>query len=290
MIKQLNNLESSIDRDEYSQFSEFLDSVCGIKLGDNKQYLVSTRVRRILMENKFSSLSELTQRIQQGGDRSLRQQVIDAMTTNETFWFRDNYPFDYLAKTLLPLLCEQPNTLGKKIRIWTAACSSGQEPYSISMMAEESLTQPFSKKPRDIEVVATDLSSKILEAAKKGRYDNLALTRGLSKERASAFFSQIDSDTWGINNKIKARVNFRPLNLKDSFFLLGKFDIVFCRNVLIYFSTEFKKEILIKIHSTLAVDGMLFLGASESVSGLNDYYEMVHCNPGVAYRAKLLNR
>ena len=206
------------------------------------------------------------------------------MTTNETFWFRDVYPFEYLAKVLLPELAKRkPN---EKVRIWSAACSSGQEPYSISMVVEESMRGKLVGRGCDAEILATDLSASVLDIATQGIYDRPSLLRGLSTERARDFFVQQDDDNWRVKDSVRNRVRFRPLNLQESFFLLGKFDIIFCRNVLIYFSSELKLEILRKLHANLQPGGILFLGSSENIAGLNDLYEMVSCNPGLAYRAK----
>ncbi len=277
----------NLDAHEYQAFSAFLRVACGIDLGANKQYLVSTRVRRILVEHNLHSLAELTKLIQQDGQRSLRQKVIDAMTTNETFWFRDSYPFEYLGKTLLPSLAKQQKSQ-EKTRIWSAACSSGQEPYSISMVVEEGMRGIFSTRCSDADILATDVSASVLDSAKLAVYDRLSLVRGLSSQRTNDFFLQIDADSWRLKDSVRNRVRFRQLNLQESFYLLGRFDVVFCRNVLIYFSTELKAEILRKIHGVLNPGGVLFLGSSESISGLSDLYEMVNCNPGVAYRAKIL--
>ncbi len=285
MNKSLMGEIPHLDPNEYQAFSVFLRTACGIDLGANKQYLVSTRIRRILLENKLASLGELTQLIQKDNQRLLRQRVIDAMTTNETFWFRDGYPFDYLGKVLLPALAKQKP--GEKIKIWSAACSSGQEPYSISMVVEEGMRGRLLARGCDAEILATDVSSSVLEVAKEGIYDRLSLVRGLSSERNGEHFLQLDGDTWRVKDSVRNRVRFRPLNLQESFFLLGKFDIVFCRNVLIYFSSDLKLEILRKIHANLNPGGILFLGSSENITGLNDLYEMVNCNPGVAYRAKI---
>lgn len=276
-----------LDTQEYQAFAVFLRTACGIDLGANKQYLVSTRVRRILVEHGLHSLDELTKLIQLDSQRLLRQKVIDAMTTNETFWFRDTYPFDYLGKTLLPTLAKQQKS-NEKTRIWSAACSSGQEPYSISMLVEEGMRGIFSTRCNDADILATDVSASVLESAKQAVYDRLSLVRGLSSQRCNEFFVQVDADSWRLKESVRNRVRFRSLNLQESFYLLGRFDVVFCRNVLIYFSTDLKTEILRKIHGVLNPGGILFLGSSESISGLSDLYEMVNCNPGVAYRAKAL--
>ncbi len=269
---------------EFQEFRDFLQKVAGIDLGDNKQYLVSTRLRRVLAEYECSSLSDLTKLIQRPGNMQAKQKVIDEMTTNETFWFRDSYPFDYLKSKILPELSQQRSA--GRARIWSAACSSGQEPYSLSMMIEESMKKNFATKNLNVEIVATDLSSVILDKAKTGEYDRLSISRGLSKERLDNFFDSAGPDLWRAKPGIKSRINFRPLNLQESFVTLGKFDVVFCRNVLIYFSAELKKDILTRIHATLKPGGALFLGSSESLSGASGLFDMVHCNPGVMYRAK----
>lgn len=275
-----------IELDEYRQFSDFLRSMCGIDLGANKQYLVATRVRRILIECQLASVGALTAALTDGANRQLRQKVIDAMTTNETFWFRDTYPFQYLAETVLPELSRVKSP--GKIKIWSAACSSGQEPYSISMIFEEALRSRYNRSICEGDILATDLSSVVLDAAREGRYDRISLARGLSDERRKDFFDPAGADTWQLKPTVRNRVRFRSLNLQDSYVLLGKFDVVFCRNVLIYFAADLKLQILKKIHSTLAPGGYLFLGSSESITGLNDYFEMINCSPGIAYRAKSL--
>lgn len=272
-----------LDPSEFQRFRDFLQDICGIDLGQNKQYLVANRVRRIMLDHRFNNLTELMQCIDHGGNRRLRQQVIDAMTTNETFWFRDGYPFDYLANKLLPDLHRDKK--GAPIRIWSAACSSGQEPYSLSIIVEE-FFRSLGGIRTPVEILATDLSSSILAQAREGIYDRLSLTRGLSEQRLKTFFKPKGEDRWQIEAAIRGRVQFRPLNLQDSYYLLGKFDVVFCRNVLIYFSAHLKREILRKIHGVMAPGGYLFLGSSETISELNDLFEMIHCTPGVVYRVR----
>lgn len=284
MKKSIISELPDIKAEEYQQFSDFLRSACGIDLGANKQYLVATRIRRILGESGLQCLGALISAIGVNGDSHLRQKVIDAMTTNETFWFRDSYPFQYLANTLIPEISK--NKGAGKIKIWSAACSSGQEPYSISMIFEETCRNRFGRAICDGEILGTDLSSVILDLAREGCYDRTSLARGLSEERRLDFFVPIHDDIWQVRPAVRSRVRFRSLNLQDSFYLLGKFDIVFCRNVLIYFSSELKVQILKKIHESLLPGGYLFLGSSESLSGMSEYFEMVNCNPGIVYRAK----
>lgn len=275
----------NLDQQEFDQFRQFLEDACGISLGDNKQYLVTNRIRRILEENNIASFGELVRVLKQGFNRKLKDQVIDSMTTNETFWFRDNYPYDHLKNTLLPQLMAPNNRMFGPVRIWSAACSSGQEPYSISMMAEEYKRQAMGNLPRPVQIVATDLSSTVLDQAKRGEYDKLSVMRGLSADRLERYFDNPNPALWRVKSFVKERIDFRSLNLMDSYAGLGKFDIVFCRNVLIYFNADLKRQILQKIHAALKPQGLLFLGSSEGLAGAADLFEMVRCEPGILYKA-----
>ena len=266
----------------FALFRDFLQDACGILLGDNKEYLVSSRLNGIMTELGVSGLDELVAQMRR--TTRLKEQVVDAMTTNETLWFRDIHPFNILRERLLPEVSETAGI--QPLRIWSAACSSGQEPYSISMTIED--LKRF--KPGLIKagerIVATDISPTMLEHARRGEYDMLAVGRGLQKDHLARYFSQTTEGGWKVNREIQTRVEFKSLNLLGSYSALGKFDIVFCRNVLIYFSSELKQQILRKIHAQLKPGGYLLLGASESLGHLNDIYEMVHCSPGIIYRAK----
>jgi chemotaxis protein methyltransferase CheR len=251
-------------------------------LGDNKQYLVKSRLRRIMEENKLSTLGDLLERVKRTGRSSLKEVVIDAMTTNETLWFRDNHPFRILQEKLLPEFGDRKSA--QSLRIWSAACSTGQEPYSVAMIIEEFRRQRPGRL-RDVKITATDISKSVLEVARRGEYEMIAIGRGLSPERQKQFFTPAMNGSWQIRPQIKNMVEFRELNLLERY-MLGKFDIVMCRNVLIYFSAELKKDILTRIHATLNPGGYLILGASESLNGLPHLYEMVQCHPGIIYRKK----
>lgn len=272
------------DQGEFDHFRQFLEDACGISLGDNKQYLVSNRIRRLLDEYQLTSFSELVNALKRNTHRKLRDQVIDAMTTNETFWFRDTYPYEHLRTQLLPNLIASDRA-GGPIRIWSAACSSGQEPYSISMVAEELKRQSMGSLARPVQIVATDLSSTVLEQARRAEYDRLSVLRGLSSERLERYFDHPDEKLWRVKPFIRERVEFRALNLMDSYAALGKFDIVFCRNVLIYFNADLKRQILQKIHASLKPQGVLYLGSSEGLASAAHLFEMVRCEPGILYRA-----
>lgn len=269
---------------DFEQFRVFLEKTCGILLGSNKQYLVSSRLNKLMEQNNIKTLGELVQRIQSQPRGGLREQVVDAMTTNETLWFRDTYPFEVLKSRVLPELIKA--NPGQRLRIWSAASSSGQEPFSLSMAIDEFERSNLGQLKSGVQIVATDLSASMLTACKAGEYDSLAMGRGLSQERLQRYFDPKEPGRWVVKPAIRNRVEFRMLNLLDSYASLGKFDIVFCRNVLIYFSAEVKKDILTRIHATLKPGGYLFLGASEALNGLPDLYQMVQCSPGIIYKVK----
>jgi chemotaxis protein methyltransferase CheR len=272
----------SLAENEYHQFRLFLEQHSGIVLGDSKQYLVRSRLAPLMGKYNLPSLSDVVKHSMKPTERQLRTEVIDAMTTNETLWFRDRYPFELLFNSILP----NYSRLGRPVKIWSAACSSGQEPYSLSMTVLEYLQRKPGTLPGGANILATDLSPSMLERCKNAEYDNLALARGLSDERKRQFFDALPSGNMVIKNNVKQLVNFRAHNLLENYTLLGKFDIIFCRNVLIYFSPEAKRKILRQFAAALNPKGILFLGASESIAGLSDEFDMVRCNPGIYYQKR----
>lgn len=267
----------------YNEFRKYLQDSCGILLGDNKQYLVDSRVGRILQDYKIPDLGDLVTRLRKEPLSPLKQTVIDAMTTNETLWFRDGHPFDIFKNRLLPEL--QDKSGSKNIRVWSAACSSGQEPYSLSISVEEYRRNAMGVLKAPVDIVATDLSKSILAVATEGIYDSLSVARGLSPERLRLYFDQ-DSDKWHIKPFVKQRVAYRYLNLCDSYGALGRFDVIFCRNVLIYFSADLKTDILTRLHRALNPGGYLIVGASEGISNVSHLFDMIQCRPGIIYQAK----
>jgi len=258
-----------------------LEDACGIVLGDNKQYLVTSRLTKLISDNEIDSFSTLMKRMKV--DEKLRNCIMDAMTTNETSWFRDVYPFDILKEKLLAeLINAQPRT----IRIWSAACSTGQEPYSLSMMVQEYLqSKPGSLSTNAVQIIGTDISPSVLAVAKSGVYEGVAVSRGLPKERKARFFQEIGAG-WEVSADIKKRVSFRELNLMQNYTLLGRFDIIYCRNVLIYFSTELKRDILARMAKCLNPGGFLVLGGSESITNYSNEFDLVRWRNGVIYQLK----
>ncbi|MFW7524849.1 protein-glutamate O-methyltransferase [Vibrio ostreicida] len=271
----------TISDQEYRDFSRFLESQCGIVLGDSKQYLVRSRLSPLVAKFKISSLSDLLRDVVTGRNRDLRVAAVDAMTTNETLWFRDTYPFAVLSEKLLPEISANK----RPIKIWSAASSSGQEPYSMAMTILETQQRKPGMLP-NVAITATDISASMLDMCRQGIYDNLALGRGLSPERRRSFFEEAGDGRMKVKDNVKRLVNFRPQNLMESYALLGKFDIIFCRNVLIYFSPDMKSQVLNQMANSLNPGGYLLLGASESLTGLTDKFEMVRCNPGIIYKLK----
>jgi chemotaxis protein methyltransferase CheR len=271
---------------EYEEFRRFLEDACGILLGENKHYLVQSRLGRVATDSGVGSLGDLVGQLRRertGG--ALRERVIEAMTTNETFWFRDGHPFSILSGHVLPdYLSRKQRTL----RVWSAACSTGQEPYSISITVQEFL----SKNPgalSDVRIVATDISPSVLEEARAGYYDAMAVARGLPADIRDRYFQrdpQHWEERWRVRDDVRRRVQFTQANLRSGYSVLGRFDVIFCRNVLIYFSAESKRDILKRMAANLNPGGYLFLGASEAITQYSDAFDMLRCNPGVVYRKK----
>ena len=272
-------IQSSIAASEYDIFRRYLEDACGIVLGENKHYLVTSRLKRVTEEFSFPTLSDMMNTLVKGNDHHLREKVIDAMTTNETMWFRDVYPFEILKKDLIPELAKKK----APIKIWSAASSTGQEAYSISMTTTEFQQSNPGALTSNVEIVGTDISQTVVNQAKLGRYDELSVVRGLSPERRDKFFSKKD-EQWAINSDIMQRTRFTELNLLNNYSLLGKFDIIFCRNVLIYFSADMKKDILERMAEILKPGGTLILGGSESPTGYTKKFAMVRYPDGVVYR------
>ena len=270
---------------QYRRFAAFIEEKCGIVLGAGKQYLVNSRLSTLLSKFGISNVDELINKAMENTpNNKIQDAVIDAMTTNETLWFRDTYPYTALEQFILPELAKK----GKyPVRIWSAACSSGQEPYSIGIVVQEQMAKMIHIDPKQTQIIGTDLSPEMLATCKLGQYDVHALSRGLSAERKSKFFKPTrNPNIMQIDPRVKSMVEFRPMNLLGSYALMGKFDVIFCRNVLIYFSNDVKAEILRKLTMCLNPEGYLILGSTETLVGVADKYEMVRHSPGILYRLK----
>ncbi|MBN2722849.1 MAG: protein-glutamate O-methyltransferase CheR [Deltaproteobacteria bacterium] len=256
----------SVSVNEFKELQYFIEKQCGIQVGDNKKYLIETRLSRILFDLRMTSFTELINKLKIAPPKDLVVKIVDAMTTNETLWFRDSHPWQIFRDIIIPQLVSNAN--GRKIRIWSAACSTGQEPYTISMLIKDLHRKGILKStPDKFEITATDISPSALFLAMSGRYDNISMKRGFTDEWVefkTRYFSDKGRFT-EINPEIKKIIKFKRFNLQDSFIELGNFDMVFLRNVAIYFSKEFKKELFGKIHKTLNSGGLMMLGSSETL-------------------------
>ncbi|MGI9386527.1 MAG: CheR family methyltransferase [Methyloligellaceae bacterium] len=255
---------------EFQFIREMLKERSGLVLSEDKRYLIESRLEPVAKKNKLDSLSDLVQALMKPGSNMLRSEVTEAMTINESFFFRDKTPFDNLKEVMLPHLISA-RVSARKIRIWSAAASTGQEPYSIAIIIKE-MAHKLAGWQYDI--IGTDLSVDVLEKAKAGLYSQFEVQRGLPVQLLVKNFEQVGS-LWQIDNSLRAMVQYKSLNLLDNFSSLGKFDIVFCRNVLIYFDQLTKKDILARIAKQLAPDGFLVLGAAETTVGLTDEFKPI---------------
>lgn len=263
---------------DFEYLKEFLKNRSGIVLSADKLYLVESRLTPVARDLGMSGIDELISALAKTADESLKTRVTDAMTTNESFFFRDQTPFDNLKDHVLPAMIAARKAKGQnRIRIWSAACSSGQEPYTIAMMLLENKDK-FGDM--SFEILATDLSTEIVDKAKDGSYSQFEVQRGLPIQLLVKYFTQTET-AWQISEEIRKMVRFQTFNLLDSYGVLGKFDIIFCRNVLIYFDQETKGAILSRMADISAPDASLFLGGAESVIGITSDYQPVSGVRGV---------
>lgn len=244
---------------DFQAFRQYLYGQCGIDLKENKIHMVQSRLMAILPETGVADLGELVQKlINHSLPDKTKTRIVDALTTNETYWFRDPRQFEVLDQVILPEF--NRNRFAPR-KVWSAACSSGQEPFSISIAVEEFARSQGMAKP-NLQIVGTDLSSSILEKAKSAVFSDLSLSRGLPESLKQRYFYPYHGH-WQLHSDIVKRVSFRQLNLLKSFTSLGKFDLIFCRNVLIYFSSEVKRDILQRLVESLKPGGYLFLSSTE---------------------------
>lgn len=242
---------------------QFILQRTGILLTPEKRYLVETRLDPVIRSFQLPSLAALATKLKLG-DKPLETAVIDAITTNETLFFRDKLPFELFQNVMLPRLIAARKNTGR-IRIWCAACSTGQEPYSLSMIIDEMKTQLTGIT---VEILATDISEKVLQLAKNGVYSQFEVQRGLPIRMLMKHFKQVGT-RWQIDPAMGERIQYRSLNLLQPFKALGPFDIILCRNVLIYFGEATKRDVLDRLGDVLAPDGYLMLGGAETVLGLS---------------------
>lgn len=254
-----------VSKDTYKRLKDWIEHNCGIALSDSKVYLVETRLAPILAKLKCTSFDELVQKLSLRADPAIKDEIIDAITTNETLWFRDTSVWDFIEKTYLKeKLAENKG----KLRIWSAASSSGQEIYSLAMLMDAMAEKnpQFSTAVRSAEMLATDVSKNILQVAKRGRYSRMEMSRGLHPNYKEKYFDK-DRLFSTLKPEIRNRIKFDTLNLQSNFNHLGTFDTILCRNVTIYFSREFRQNLLWRLEKALKPGGVLIIGATESIIG-----------------------
>ena len=252
---------------EYEYLRKILKDHSGLDLSADKQYLIESRLLPLSRKCGLPGISELVQKMM-GGAPAITSQVVEAMTTNETFFFRDKVPFEHFREAIMPEVLKA--RVGRKsIRIWCAAGSTGQEPYSIAMSLKEMGTSLAGWR---VDIIATDLSTEVLEKSKSGIYSQFEVQRGLPIQLLVKYFKQ-NGELWQINPELRAMVQHRQLNLLHDFSQLGKFDVIFCRNVLIYFDQNTKINVFGRLARMMESDGFLVLGAAETVVGLTDVFK-----------------
>ncbi len=277
---------------EFELLREYIHNICGLTIPDNKAYLIQQRLEPLVKASGCRSFCEFHEKIRQSCSQVLNEQIISAITTNETSFFRDGHPFTAFKEYILPKLVRimqqkkaslKPGTM--KARLWSAAASTGQEPYSIAMLIYEYISD--NKHPgiscKDFEILATDISSKAISKAISGEYTELEIKRGLSSEIMAKYFTKA-----GVNQIIKSSiqnmVEFRQINLTRSFTVLGGFDVIFCRNVLIYFDKDTVSRIIDQFHNLLSDDGFLILGATENLYAVTDKFDSLRYGDTIIFK------
>ncbi len=262
--------------DDFNLVAKILKDRSGLVLGSDKAYLLESRLNPVARKYDLAGVDDLVAMIRAGGNEKLLVDITEAMTTNESFFFRDQKPFDQFRDLVLPYMLDH-RSQAKTLRIWCAACSSGQEPYSLAMLLKE---QAAGLAGWTIEILATDLSLEILSKAKEGIYSQFEVQRGLPVRLLVKYFKQ-DGERWQISDEIRSMVSFKPHNLLHQPQGLQQVDVVFCRNVLIYFDPETKTTTLHSISNVMAEDGFLFLGGAETVLGVSERFQLIPGQRGV---------
>ena len=272
--------KAALGPDEVRIVSSFLRAQTGIQLGESKKYLIESRLAGVARRHGFASVAQLCRALEQENGTPLGVEVVDSLTTNETSWFRDRKPFDALAYRILPEIAARKRD--RQLRVWSAACSTGQEPYSLAMLIHEN----GGFEHWMVRILATDVSHSALTQARKGQYSTLEMNRGLPKKYLEAYFTSEENGEWRVLPVIRQMVEFRFHRLQDSPDTPGTFDLIFCRNALIYFDLENKRRVLHNMYRALHPDGLLCLGGSESTFGITDAFEAVHIADATFYRRR----
>ncbi len=253
---------------DFEFLASFLKTNSGLTLTPDKAYLIESRLQPITVKHSKGDVAGLINALRSSASGDLRRDIIEAMTTNETSFFRDSKPFDIFKNEVLTKLIAA-RAAKKSLRIWCAAASSGQEPYSLAIMLKDDPRLAGWK----VDLIATDIDTSILAKANAGKYSKFEVQRGMPIQLLMKHFNKLNDDTWEVKSEIRSMVQFRQLNLLEDFASIGTVDVVFCRNVLIYFDAATKGTVLEKTARRLNDDGYLFLGGAETVLGVSAAFE-----------------
>ena len=272
----------NITKQELQVLIEYIYEICGVHLDSSKEYLVKTRLDNLVTKNGCASYSEFYYRARSDRSGKINGDMINAITTPETLFFRDKHPFEIMRSKLINELIKKKSkgAIPGQLRFWSAASSTGQEIYSLAIVLRETI--PNIEK-HQISLLATDISDVVLDLAKAGRYNKFEISRGLTPQQLTKYFIEKDQ-YWQIKDEIRKMVRFQKLNLMKPFIGLGTFDIVFCRNVAIYFTLEDRKKLFDRIADLIVPEGYLFIGSSEFLTGISERFKAVRHGKAIYYQ------
>ncbi len=285
-----------LSEQDFGRLTRYIRSICGLSLGREKKYLVLQRLEEMVRECADGDFARFADMLEDAPCAEKRERIIAAITTNETSFFRDNNPFNAVQNHLLDHMAvgqrqwkaeAEVQPIPRKVRIWSAGASTGQEPYSLAILILEYLeaNSGTGLKVEDFQILATDISGKALSRAVAGRYSKQEVARGLSTERLEKWFHR-QGKGWAANDEVKGLVEFRKINLIESFGLYCRFDLILCRNVLIYFDESMRRSIVERLHDRLEGNGALILGGSENLYTLTSKFRSETLEGGIVYRKK----
>jgi chemotaxis protein methyltransferase CheR len=276
----------AINHEEFELLREYIQRECGIVVGDEKVYLIESRLARLVVETKSKNFKEFYLKAKSDISKKIRNKIIDAMTTNETLWFRDAKPWTAIKEVIIPKFIKDLKSGSKRtINIWSAASSTGQEPYSFAMLVLEALRKEPRIRKEQFKILATDISPSALFMAISGRYNTIAMSRGMIPQFRDKYFVK-NGPVSVISDEVKSMVTFKKFNLQRPFTKVPQSDLIFCRNVAIYFSADFKKELFKKIHQKLNKDGYFMLGSTESLIGYSSDFNKFEYKKAIYYQPK----
>ena len=273
-------------RNEFSQIREYVEGTCGVVIAPSKDYLIESRLAQMVVQYGCRDVNEFYREAVKDRTGVILDRIVDAMTTKETMWFRDADVWQLFRTVIIPELESRTEGMKAPMKVWSAACSTGQEPYSMAMLLEEMQAIREIRSAANYQITATDISSTSIDLANEGRYNRIVMARGLPSDYREKYFTEENGASL-LSQRIRDRVSFRKLNLLRDMDTLGSFDVILIRNVLMYFSKEIKQALLHRIATSLRPGGVLIVGASESLLEYTSEFRLVKSERAVYYQ---LNR